>query len=167
MSRREVAITGIGCISPLGFCPGELSSTLADGHSAIGEIDGFDAGAYSCRFGAEVPGFELADFIESKKTYIDRTSAFALAACSSALREAHWQGDEGVGLVLGTAWGSFDGEGEGQVNAAIGIDQRTTMAVALQQLHDLIVAKDGEIEAIDTRIASMQDRVRSIAIASQ
>lgn len=108
MSRREAAITGIGCISPLGFCPGELSATLADGHSAIGEIEGFDAGAYSCRFGAEVPAFELAEFIESRKTYIDRTSAFALAACSSALREAHWHGDESVGLVLGTAWGCMD-----------------------------------------------------------
>jgi len=108
MKTHEAAITGIGCISPLGFCPGELSATLRDGHSAIAAIERFDTGAYSCRFGAEVKGFELAEFIESKKTYLDRTSAFALAACAMALKEAHWQGDESVGLLLGTAWGCMD-----------------------------------------------------------
>ena len=105
MNRREVVITGIGCISPLGTCPGELSATLRDGHPAIGEIEAFDTDAYSSRFAAEVREFELSDFIDSQKTYLDRTSAFALAACSAALKEAHWQGDESVGLVLGTAWG--------------------------------------------------------------
>ncbi|MFW6164330.1 MAG: beta-ketoacyl-[acyl-carrier-protein] synthase family protein [Planctomycetota bacterium] len=105
MTRRDAVITGIGCISPLGFCPGELSATLADGHTAIGEIQAFDTGPYTCRYAAEVRDFDLADFIDSKKTYLDRTSAFALAACASALREAHWHDDERVGLVLGTAWG--------------------------------------------------------------
>ena len=108
MSRHEAAITGIGCISPLGFCPGELSATLADGHAAIREIERFETGAYTCRFGAEVRGFELAEFIDSKKTYLDRTSAFALAACAAALREAHWHEDGEIGLVLGTAWGCMD-----------------------------------------------------------
>ncbi len=108
MRKHDVVITGIGCVSPLGFCPGELSATLANGHTAIREIEGFDTDAYTCRFGAEVRGFELAEFIDSKKTYLDRTSAFALAASASALREAHWRGDESVGLVLGTAWGCMD-----------------------------------------------------------
>jgi len=105
MNRHEVAITGIGCICPLGFSPGDLSATLRDGHPAIAEIEAFDTGAYACRFGAEVGGFDLMDFIESKKTYLDRTASFALAACAAALKDAHWQGDESAGLILGTAWG--------------------------------------------------------------
>jgi 3-oxoacyl-[acyl-carrier-protein] synthase II len=108
MSANEVVITGVGCISALGTSPEELSAALREGRSGIGEISSFDPSAYPCRHGAEVLDLELSDFIESSKTYLDRTSAFVLAACASALRDAHWVGDEGVGLILGTAWGCMD-----------------------------------------------------------
>ncbi len=108
MRETDVVITGVGCISPLGVSLEEMADALREGRSAIGEIASFDASGYSCRFGAEVLNLELSDFLESSKTYIDRTSAYALAACSSALEEAHWGGDESVGLVLGTAWGCMD-----------------------------------------------------------
>lgn len=105
---NEVVITGVGCITPLGLSLEALSGALREGKSGIGEIASFDASAYPCRFGAEVLDLELGDFIESSKTYIDRTSAFALAACASALKDAQWTGDESVGLLLGTAWGCMD-----------------------------------------------------------
>ncbi|HUT34527.1 MAG TPA: beta-ketoacyl synthase N-terminal-like domain-containing protein [Planctomycetota bacterium] len=108
MSEAEVVITGVGCITPLGLSLEALSAALREGRSGIGEVASFDASAYPCRFGAEVLDLELGDFIESSKTYIDRTSAFALAACASALRDAQWTGDESVGLILGTAWGCMD-----------------------------------------------------------
>ncbi len=108
MNGNEVVITGVGCITPLGLSLEALSAALREGRSGFGEVASFDASAYPCRFGAEVLDLELGDFIESSKTYIDRTSAFALAACAAALRDAHWTGDEGVGLVLGTAWGCLD-----------------------------------------------------------
>ncbi|NQT52573.1 hypothetical protein HQ576_11005 [bacterium] len=108
MFARHIAITGIGCISPLGVHLDALADALAAGRSGVGEVASFDAAAYSCHVGAEVLDLELADFLESSKTYIDRTSAFALAACSDALRQAEWLGDESVGLVLGTAWGCMD-----------------------------------------------------------
>jgi len=108
MIGKEVVITGVGCISPLGLEPEELSAALREGRSAIAEIASFDASPYPCRVGAEVLDLELSDFIESSKTYIDRTSAFVLAACASALKDAHWSGDESVGLILGTAWGCMD-----------------------------------------------------------
>ncbi|MBM4038017.1 MAG: hypothetical protein FJ290_05835 [Planctomycetes bacterium] len=108
MNGNEVVITGVGCITPLGLSLEALSAALREGRSGIGEVASFDASAYPCRFGAEVLDLELGDFIESSKTYIDRTSAFTLAACASALRDAHWTGDESVGLVFGTAWGCMD-----------------------------------------------------------
>ncbi len=108
MSRAEVVITGVGCITPLGLSLEALGAALREGRSGFGEIASFDASDYRCRFGAEVLDLELGDFIESSKTYIDRTSAYALAACASALKDAQWSGDEGVGLLLGTAWGCMD-----------------------------------------------------------
>ncbi len=118
MSESDVVITGAGCISALGVHLDELADALAEGRSGMGEIASFDASAYPCRHGAEVLDLELSDFLESSKTYIDRTSAFTLAACSDALKQAGWLGDlpacgpaqtgESVGLVLGTAWGCLD-----------------------------------------------------------
>ncbi len=108
MSLNEVVITGTGCITPLGLSLEALGAALREGRSGFGEIASFDASAFPCRFGAEVLDLELGDFIESSKTYIDRTSAYALAACASALKDAHWLGDESVGLILGTAWGCVD-----------------------------------------------------------
>jgi len=105
---NEVVITGVGCIAPLGLSLEALGEALREGRNGFGEVASFDASAFPCRFGAEVLDLELGDFIESSKTYIDRTSAFALAACASALKDAHWSGDESVGLVLGTAWGCMD-----------------------------------------------------------
>ncbi len=105
---NEVVITGVGCITPLGLSLEALGAALQEGRSAIGEIASFDASAHPCRHAAEVLDLELSDFIESSKTYIDRTSAYALAACASALKDAHWSGDESVGLILGTAWGCMD-----------------------------------------------------------
>ncbi|MFP4056917.1 MAG: beta-ketoacyl-[acyl-carrier-protein] synthase family protein [Candidatus Brocadiia bacterium] len=108
MSDRDIVISGVGCISPLGVSLEEFGASLRAGRSGVGEIASFDASAYPCRHGAEVLELELSEFIESSKTYIDRTSAYVLAACSAALEEAHWRGDESVGLVLGTAWGCMD-----------------------------------------------------------
>ena len=108
MNETEIVISGAGCICPLGLSLEELSSALREGRTGIGEIASFDASSYPCRCGAEVLDLELSDFIDSKKTYIDRTSAFVLAACASVLKDAHWTGDESVGLVLGTAWGCMD-----------------------------------------------------------
>lgn len=105
---NEAVITGVGCISPLGLSLEALAAALREGRAAFGEIAAFDASPYPCRLGAEVLDLELGDFIESSKTYIDRTSAYALAACAAALKDAHWLGDESVGLVLGTAWGCLD-----------------------------------------------------------
>jgi len=108
MPDVDIVISGVGCISPFGVERDILCAALRDGASAVGEVASFDAAGYPCSCAAEVLDLELSDFIESSKTYIDRTSAFVLAACASALEEAHWKGDESVGLILGTAWGCMD-----------------------------------------------------------
>ena len=108
MAEPEIVVSGVGCITPIGLSLEDLGAALREGESGIGEIASFDPAPFPCRHGAEVLDLELSDFLESKKTYIDRTSAFVLAACAAALKEAHWVGDENVGLVLGTAWGCMD-----------------------------------------------------------
>jgi 3-oxoacyl-(acyl-carrier-protein) synthase len=111
MNDRAAAITGIGVISSLGIGFDELRESLAAGESGIGEISNFDASSLPVQLAGEVTGFELADHISSLKTYIDRTSAFGLAASAMALAQADWLENvppEDVGLCFGTAWGCED-----------------------------------------------------------
>ena len=92
---QPVRIAGRGLLTPLGVGTDPLSASLGNSTRTTGRI----------------PEFRLADFIGSVKTYIDRTSALTLAACSLALKEAGWEERTTVpevGLALGTQWGCMD-----------------------------------------------------------
>jgi len=118
MNDRAAAITGIGLISPIGAGCGQLRESIVRGSSGIREITSFDASRLAVQLAGEVPDFDLARHLASMKTYVDRASAFALAATMMALNDAAWlteanssgshfTGDaaDGAGLCLGSAWG--------------------------------------------------------------
>src|SRR5690606_41058678 len=66
MSRRRVAVTGLGILSPLG---NDLSSSwdgIVHGRSGIGPITHFDASAFPTRISGEVRGFDPAQWIPAK-----------------------------------------------------------------------------------------------------
>jgi len=109
VTDRRAAITGIGVITPIGTGLAEFARGLREGRSGIGDITNFDAERLPVRRAAEARDFDLARHISSMKTYLDRASAFSLAAASMALRQAAWPKD-GVdaGLCLGSAWGCQD-----------------------------------------------------------
>jgi len=111
MNQRPVAITGIGVITPIGVGRDDLRTGLAEGRSGIAEITSFDTHGLAIELAGEVHDFDLTNHIASIKTYLDRTSAFALAAAAMALAEAEWIGNvpgADIGLCLGTAWGCQD-----------------------------------------------------------
>ena len=62
--------------------------------------------------GLVVPGadFRLETFLSTPKTYLDRTSALALAGCALALENAGLSGpfDENFGITLGTQFGCVE-----------------------------------------------------------
>ena len=111
MNRQPVAITGIGAVTPIGIGRENLRNALAHGRSGIAEITSFDTDGLAIELAGEVADFDIANHIGSIKTYLDRTSAFALAAAASALADAKWIGNvpgAEIGLCLGTAWGCQD-----------------------------------------------------------
>jgi len=95
MSKR-VKVVGASALSPFGTSLDSFQEALKDGRSSLGQV----------------PDFELSNHIDSVKTYVDRTSALALAASSLAIREAGWNSEEidpaAIGLSLGTSWGCLD-----------------------------------------------------------
>jgi len=94
----SIFITGGGIISPIGIGTEAFREALWSG------VGGLRAG--------EVRGFEVHRYLESEKTYLDRASAFTLAACALARREAgfevHRDAGARAGVVLGTAYGCLE-----------------------------------------------------------
>ncbi len=99
----RVAVTGVGVVSGLGTGLDALLSALREGHGPEDDL-------------LEVR-IDLEQYRETPKTYMDRCSDLALAACWLAVRHAGlgWQGPEHpdcdperLGVSLGTAWGPLE-----------------------------------------------------------
>jgi len=114
--RDRVLVTGIGLLAAGAASAPELGRIL-EGDSPPGPVDitAFEVpsvdGAPELAF--ELTDFEITDYLESIKSYIDRTSALACAAAKLALDDAGLAaaGEEGrpeVGLAYGTCWGCLD-----------------------------------------------------------
>ncbi|MEE9471439.1 MAG: beta-ketoacyl synthase N-terminal-like domain-containing protein, partial [Gemmatimonadota bacterium] len=89
MARRRVAITGLGCVTPIGEGADGLWSGLQRRRSGIAPITFFDASLFRTRIAAEVPNFDPADRFGAKRARrIDRYSALALTSTSMALEDA-------------------------------------------------------------------------------
>ncbi len=87
--RRRVAITGIGCVTPIGIGAQHLWQGLERGVSAVREITRFDPAAFRSRMGAEVDGFDPADHMEAKRAKrLDRFGQFSVATARMALDDA-------------------------------------------------------------------------------
>jgi 3-oxoacyl-[acyl-carrier-protein] synthase II len=66
MSHR-VVITGMGAVTPLGLNVAEFWDGLKAGRSGVGLITRFDASGFDTKIGAEVKGFNAADFMDRKE----------------------------------------------------------------------------------------------------
>ena len=106
----SVAVTGIGIVSSIGISFDDFSEGIREGRRAGGPLTLFED--EEAPVVAEVADFNLEDYIDTVKSYIDRTSALALAACAMAREEANWEltseEEERAGLALGTSWGCMD-----------------------------------------------------------
>ena len=67
MSKRRVVVTGLGIVSPVGSTVSSAWEAILKGESGIGPIKRFDVSAFPVRFGGEVRGFDLAQYITSKE----------------------------------------------------------------------------------------------------
>ena len=89
-SRRRIAITGIGMVTPVGLDARTTWTNLVAGKSGVDTIRGFDASGFPARIGAEVKDFRSTDVIQDRKLlkFASRTHGFALVAAEEALNDA-------------------------------------------------------------------------------
>ncbi len=108
---KRVVMTGIGPVSAIGIGREPFFAALREGRSGIGEITAFDTTGYRSKRAAQVVGFNVADYLESQKNYLDHASELAFAAMSLALEDADLDAKTmdgaAAGLLLGSAFGSL------------------------------------------------------------
>ncbi len=87
--RRRVAVTGIGCITPIGSGADGLWDGLKRRQSAVREITRFDPNHFRSRMAAEVDGFDPFDHMDGKRAKrLDRFGQFSVATARMALDDA-------------------------------------------------------------------------------
>ena len=107
-SRRRIAITGIGMVTPAGNDAPTTWANLLAGKSGLGTIRGFDAGGFSTRIGAEVKAFDPGAKLGRSKLlkFAARSHQFALAAAEEALADAGIRPEASTGERWGCSVGA-------------------------------------------------------------
>jgi 3-oxoacyl-[acyl-carrier-protein] synthase II len=109
---RQVVITGIGLITPVGLDRESTWGALLAGRSGIGPITRFDASPYTSRIAGEVRGFDPHAFLEKKEARkMDSFTHYAIAATREALDDAGFEIDasnaERTGVYIGSGIGGL------------------------------------------------------------
>jgi beta-ketoacyl-acyl-carrier-protein synthase II len=107
---REVVVTGLGMISPVGNNVADGWDSLIAGRSGIGLLTRFDTSAYEYPIAGEVQDFDPAEFVDAKiLRRIDLSTAFAIASAQEAIADAglevNAERPDSVGILLGTGIG--------------------------------------------------------------
>ena len=89
MTKRRVVITGLGIISPVGSTVPVAWDAVLNGRSGIGPIRRFDVSAFPVRFGGEVRGFEVAQYLSPKEARrMDDFMHYGVAAGAQAVSDS-------------------------------------------------------------------------------
>ena len=113
MSKRRVAITGIGILSPLGNDLASSWDGIANGRSGIGPITHFDASAFATRISGEVKGFDAAQWVPAKDVKkMDPFVHYGVAAALMSIADAGLDiaaDPERIGVAIGAGIGGLKG----------------------------------------------------------
>ncbi|MFN5755514.1 MAG: beta-ketoacyl-[acyl-carrier-protein] synthase family protein [Planctomycetia bacterium] len=89
-AAREVVITGLGVVSPIGIGCGPFWDALERGTSGIRLVDLFDASSLSVRFGGQIPDFDPKLYVRPRKSLkvMSREIQLGFAAADLAVNDA-------------------------------------------------------------------------------
>lgn len=107
MSRRQVAITGIGIVSSLGRGRDAHLSAVVTGRIGVASIRAFDPSAYTCRIAAEIDDTWLGEDHRGP----DRFTRIALIAADEAAAQAGLERGTDptrIGTIIGTGLGGCE-----------------------------------------------------------
>jgi 3-oxoacyl-[acyl-carrier-protein] synthase II len=105
--QREVVITGLGVISPIGIGPDDFWDSLVQRRSGIGELTAFDNSTCPCKLAGQINDFEPKQYVRPRKSLKvmsrDIQLGFAaadMAVSDSGLKDAKVDPDS-MGVIFG------------------------------------------------------------------
>ncbi|MEO8187271.1 MAG: beta-ketoacyl synthase N-terminal-like domain-containing protein, partial [Burkholderiaceae bacterium] len=99
ISKRRVAVTGLGAVSALGHDVPSLWRALVGAECGIRPMANIPTDRLTARVAAEVRGFDPAAHFEARRLpMLDRTSQFALVAAREAMAQAAPGGIATIGV---------------------------------------------------------------------
>lgn len=118
---REVVITGIGCVTPIGTGVDGLWAGLRARRSAVRAITRFDPTPFKSRIAAEIADFHPTDHLSEKAARrLDRFSQLGVVSTELAVRDAGLamtrEDPDRIGVMMGTALG---GVAQAEAQAAV------------------------------------------------
>jgi 3-oxoacyl-[acyl-carrier-protein] synthase II len=108
--RRQVVVTGIGAVTPIGCGSAGLYEGLRRERSGIDRVTRFDPAPFSCAIAGEVRAFDPAAYFDARRLRrLDRYAQFALACARMALEDARLdpagEDRDAIGCFVGSALG--------------------------------------------------------------
>ncbi len=121
MNGRRVVVTGIGIVSPVGNTIDEAWESIREGRSGIAPIQRFDTEGFPVRFGGEVRGFDVEQYLTRKDARkMDPFIHYGIAAAVDALKDSGFEIEEAnadrVGVSVGSGIGGIYSIEEGHKN---------------------------------------------------
>jgi 3-oxoacyl-[acyl-carrier-protein] synthase II len=112
VSRRRVAVTGLGIVSPIGNTVGDAWQSALAGKSGITRITRFDPARLACQIAGEVKGFDVSPFMSPKEarrmdTFIHYGMAAGLQAWRDCALQVTPENAERVGVNFGSGIGGL------------------------------------------------------------
>lgn len=125
MDLRRVVVTGVGCVTPLGNTVKETWSKLLAGESGIDLLTRFDTSSFAVKFGGEIKGFEITDYLSAKEAKkMDPFIHYGMAAGIQAIKDSGLEITEQNATQIGVSIGSGIG-GIGSIEKQHGILEKS------------------------------------------
>ena len=114
MSRRRVAVTGLGIVSPVGSTIEKAWANITAGKSGISKIDCFDASAFSVQIAGQTRDFVVEDYLSKKEQRkMDPFIHYGIGAGVQAINDSGFEVTEEnadrIGVAIGSGIGGLPG----------------------------------------------------------
>jgi len=113
LSKRRVAITGLGIVSPVGNDIAAAWDSIVSGRSGIAKVERFDTTNFPVHFGGEIRNLELDRYMTAKDARrMDAFMQYGVVAGIQAMRDSGFivteANTERVGIMMGSGMGGLE-----------------------------------------------------------
>ena len=114
VTRRRIAVTGLGIVSPVGSTTDRAWENIVAGQSGISRIDCFDASAFAVQIAGQARDFSADDYLSKKEQRkMDPFIHYGIGAGVQAVKDSGFEVTEEnadrVGVAIGSGIGGLPG----------------------------------------------------------